>query len=69
MSILQTKTYKVNEEKKVPIIKNWTGRKEQLIQTFNNFEKAKQQKVCLLCYAKNSNCSTMKPHCPCNILS
>ena len=37
---LQTKTYELTEEEKVPILKNWLGREGlQLIQTFTSSEK------------------------------
>ena len=49
-NILQTRTYELNDEVKVPIIKNWLGKGGlQLIQTFTNSQKrhAKQQMDCL----------------------
>ena len=40
MSILETKAYKIIDEEKVPVIKDWLGwERLQLIKTFTNEEK------------------------------
>ena len=71
MNILQTKTYKLTVEGKVPMIKNWLGRERQLIQTFKNTEKevCKTVEGLLSTLGKNQANMTMKPYCACSTAS
>ena len=47
MNILETKAYKLADEEKAPVIKNWLSRESlTLMKTFINKEKCKRPIVC-----------------------